>query len=321
MNEGYLWDRSGEPEPEVARLEQLLGRLRRPEPALKRAKSQPWLRERPWWWTLAAAAAIVLYFAAAFFVQRMHLLQPMTSWKLSFADQKPSRVRAGQRIDTVGRSRAIIQSDLVGRVDIEPDSRVRLVAAHEDEQRLALDHGTIHAFIWAPPTQFVVDTPSAKTVDLGCKYTLSVAKDGTGFLTVEMGWVAFQWRNVESFIPAGAACTTRPGRGPDTPHFLDAPEALTKAVANFDLTGNTQALNLALSTARRRDALTLWHLLQRTRGTERAEVFDRFQTLVKLPPSVTRQAVLSGDTKSMDTAWDALDLGNTDWWRGWKRRW
>jgi hypothetical protein len=48
MNEGYLWDRSGEPEPEVARLEQLLGRLRRPEPALKRAKSEPWLRERPW---------------------------------------------------------------------------------------------------------------------------------------------------------------------------------------------------------------------------------------------------------------------------------
>jgi len=138
---------------------------------------------------------------------------------------------------------------------------------------------------------------------------------------VEMGWVAFQWRNIESFIPAGAACTTRPGHGPDTPHFLDALEALTKAVADFDLTGNTQALNLALSAARPRDALTLWHLLQRTQGAERAEVFDHFKTLVKLPSGLAREGVLSGDRKSMDAAWDALDLGDTSWWRGWKRQW
>jgi hypothetical protein len=136
-----------------------------------------------------------------------------------------------------------------------------------------------------------------------------------------MGWVAFQWRNIESFIPAGAACMTRPGHGPDTPHFLDAPEALTKGVAEFDLTGNIQALNLALSAARPRDALTLWHLLQRTQGAERAQVFDHFESLVKLPSSLTREGVLSGDRKSMDAAWDALDLGDTSWWRGWKRRW
>lgn len=320
MNEDYLWDRTGEPDPEVARLEQLLGQFRRPERASKRVRPEPWWREKRWW-TLAAAAAVVLCFVAAYFAERVRLLQPMTSWQLTFAGGKPSGLRTGQVIDTVGISDATMQSDSVGQVDIEPNSRVRLMAAQDTEQRLALDHGTIHAFIWAPPTQFVVDTPSAKTVDLGCQYTLSVANDGTGFLTVEMGWVAFQWRNLESFIPAGAACTTRPGHGPDTPHFLDAPEALIKAVADFDLTGNTQALNPALSTARRRDALTLWHLLQRTRGAERAEVFDRFQSLVKLPSTCTREGVLSGDPKSMDAAWDALDLGNTDWWRSWKRRW
>lgn len=321
MNEDYLWDRTGEPEPELVRLEQLLGQLRRREGASKCVKSEPRWRERRWRWRIATAAALPLCFAAAFFVQRMHILQPMTSWELSLAGRKPSGLRAGQVIDTLGVSDATMQSNSVGKVDIEPNSCVRLIAARDDEQRLALDHGTIHAFIWAPPAQFVVDTPSAKTVDLGCQYTLSVANDGTGFLTVEMGWVAFQWRNVESFIPAGAACTTRPGHGPDTPHFLDAPEALTKAVANFDLTGNTQALNPALSMARPRDALTLWHLLQRTRGAERAAVFDHFQTLVKLPSSLQREAVLSGDPKSMDAAWDALDLGNTGWWRGWKRHW
>lgn len=320
MNEDYLWDRSGEPEPDVVHLEELLGELKWSEGALRGARQRLWRRQKRWW-TAAAAAIAVLCLGGAFILQRMQTTHPMTSWQLSLAGQKPSGVRAGQVIETMSASGATMESEAVGEVDIEPNSRLRMVTAHQDEQQMALDHGTIHALIWAPPTKFIVDTPAAKTVDLGCQYTLSVAKDGKGFLTVEVGWVAFQWHNIESFIPAGAACTTRPGHGPDTPHFLDAPEPFTKAVADFDLTGNTQALNTALATARARDGLTLWHLLQRTEGGERAEVFDRFAALVKLPSGLTRERILSDDRKSMDAAWDALDLGDTSWWRGWKREW
>jgi len=196
-----------------------------------------------------------------------------------------------------------------------------LVRAREDEQRLALEYGTIHALIWAPPAKFVVDTPSARAVDLGCQYTLTVSKDGVGFLSVQTGWVAFQTQKLESFIPAGAACTTHKGRGPDTPHFVDAPEALVKAVAEFDLGGADEPLRRALAAARARDALTLWHLLQRTKSQQRGEVFDRFAVLVALPSSVTRETILRGDPSAMDAAWDALHLGDTSWWREWKRQW
>jgi hypothetical protein len=270
---------------------------------------------------VAAAAALVVCFGSVLLFQRMQPVRTMTSWQLSLGGQNPRGVRTGQVIETRAGTRATMESDDVGEVEIEPDSRLRVVGARNDEQRLALDHGTIHAVIWAPPTKFVVDTPAAKTVDLGCRYSLTVANDGKGFLMVQMGWVAFQWHNIESFIPAGAACTTRPGHGPDTPHFLDAPRELTTAVAEFDATGSTQALHLALAAARPRDALTLWHLLQRTQGAERAVVFYRFATLVNLPPSVTREAILNGDAKAMDGAWDALQLGDTSWWREWKRQW
>ena len=320
MNEEYLWDRSDEPDAEVVRLEQLLGELKWSGRTSQRAKAAPWWHKKRWW-AIAAAALVVLCLGSVFLIQRMHRMQPITSWRLSVAGQKPSAVRMGQVIQTSGVTRATIESENVGEVDIEPDSRLRVMAAREDDQRMALDRGTIHAIIWAPPAKFVVDTPAAKTVDLGCQYTLRVATDGKGFLIVEMGWVAFQWHNIESFIPAGAACTTRPGHGPDTPHFQDAPAALTNAVAEFDLTGDTQALNTALSAARPRDALTLWHLLQRTQRSERAEVFDRFAALVNLPSSLTREAILKGDRKSMDAAWNALKLGDTSWWRGWKREW
>jgi len=93
------------------------------------------------------------------------------------------------------------------------------------------------------------------------------------------------------------------------------------ALAEFDLTGNQQAVRAVLSAARPRDALTLWHLLERTQVQERAEVFDRLAQLVNLPPGVTREGILRGDRASLDAAWDALRLGNTGWWREWKRNW
>ena len=322
MNEDYLWDRSGEPDAEIVRLEQSLGELRWSERQRDFAVTvctSWWTQQSAWW--LAAAALLVLCTGTAIAVKRMQSRGPVTSWQLSVAGGKPSAVRRGQVIETGDVIHGTLQSEFVGTVDIEPGSKLRVLTAREHEQRLALDHGTIHALIWAPPARFVVDTPSAKTVDLGCQYTLHVARDGTGFLTVRMGWVAFEWRSIESFIPAGAACRTRPGHGPDTPYFLDAPETLTKAIAQFDVTGSRESLDTAVSAARPRDALTLWHLLQRTHENERAEVFDRFSELVDLPGDVSRKGILRGDDKAMDAAWDALHLGNTNWWRTWKRQW
>jgi hypothetical protein len=310
MIEDYLWDKSGQPDPEVAQLEHVLKELRWTG---KRRKRQ-WSRKQTW--ALAAAAAIAL----GLFFPLIHTSHPVTSWRLSLDGQKPSPVRAGQIIET-GRTGATMQSEFVGQVDIDRNSRLRMLSARNDQHRLALDHGTIHARIWAPPAKFIVDTPAAKTIDLGCKYTLCVAKDGKGFLTVEMGWVAFQWNKIESFIPEGAACTTRVGHGPDTPYFLDAPKALTGSLAEFDHTGSTEALNSVLQAARPHDALTLWHLLERTSGSERIEVYNRFAGLVKLPPNVTREGILHSDPQTMDAAWNALDLGDTTWWREWKRNW
>jgi hypothetical protein len=321
-DEDYLWDKSGEPAPDVAHLENLLAALRwsgRQPASPGRMPANWWPRNRAW--LMAAAALITLGLGAAFVSQKLRVAQPLLSWQLSLAGKSPSSVRSGQIIET-GLSNALMESASIGEVQIDPNSRLRLLAAaQQDQSRLALDHGTIHAFIWAPPTKFVVDTPSAKAVDLGCQYTLTVDKDGKGMLTVETGWVAFQWKGLESFIPEGAACTTRAKHGPDTPYFLDAPEVLTKSLAEFDRTGNTQAMRAVLTAARPRDALTLWHLLERTHGSARAEVFDRFAELVKLPPGIERAAILRGDRESLDAAWDALQLGDTSWWREWKRNW
>ena len=302
MNEDYLWNRTGEPDPETVRLEQLLGQLK------YRASAKPGWDRRFRLSGLAAAAAIILGTVCLPLLWR----GPLTNWQSADGH----RVRAGQTIET-GK----LQSDDTGEVTVDPGSRLRLIASTNHEERFDLQRGTIHAFIWAPPGRFVVDTPSSKTIDLGCRYTLQVSQNGTGLLTVELGWVAFERKGVESFIPAGAACVTRPDKGPGTPYFSDASPSLAKALARFDTADDPAALETAITSARPRDALSLWHLMIRTHGDQRSHVFDRFASLVTLPREVTREAVLKGDGKAMDAAWNALNLGDTDWWREWKRPW
>ncbi len=275
-------------------------------------------RRHLWLGWCAAAAALIITVTLSVRVVRAPTQSP---WKVSWNGAKPLGLRNGQVIDTGSHSAARLESEFVGEVQVDAESRLRVVQSNKDEQRFALEHGTIHALIWAPPREFVVDTPSAKTVDLGCQYTLHVGADGTGLLNVETGWVAFQWHDLESFIPAGAACETTPGKGPGVPYFRDSPVALRRAVAQFDASGDFDAVRVILSSARPQDGLTLWHLLTRTEGMQRGVVFDRFSELVKLPASVTRAKILEGDPGAIDAAWNALDLGDTDWWREWKRKW
>jgi hypothetical protein len=84
---------------------------------------------------------------------------------------------------------------------------------------------------------------------------------------------------------------------------------------------NKGGLGAVLAEARPHDGLTLWHLLTRVRPTDRAAVFDRFAQLVALPPEVTREAAIRGDAQTIDLCWNALNLENTSWWRGWERAW
>jgi hypothetical protein len=72
-----------------------------------------------------------------------------------------------------------------------------------------------------------------------------------------------------------------------------------------------------LGEARRRDALSLWHLLARAPEGERGRLFDGLAGLVPPPPGVTREGVRAGDAGLLDAWWDALELGSAGFWRLW----
>jgi hypothetical protein len=313
MSDEYLWDRSGSADPEIERLERLLEPIRYRAPRPRRA---PYA---------ALAAAAALTFAAAGLVRFAPAGASMQSWQVarvegaarlgSRAAAVAMSVRPGDVLRTSPDARLQISEDDLGRIDLGPDSELRAGRGG----RVALGRGLLHAFIWAPPRRFVLDTPSARAVDLGCEYTIEVNTSGDGLLRVEMGWVAFQAGGHESFIPAGARCVTYKRGGLGIPYYEDAPTGLSAAVSRYE-TGDENAVSSLLAAARPRDGITLWHLLTRVPPAARRAVYDRFAELVQLPAE-TRARVLAGDPSAIDQCWNALGLENTDWWRGWKREW
>ena len=280
-----------------------------------------------------AAAGVVLALVIGLGAGWFYLRMTRPSWEVTNIEGTPrigarafgasGRMRTGDWLVTDNSSRAKIDVGEIGQVQIEPNSEVKLVAARETENRLSLQRGKLHAFIWAPPRRFYVDTPSAVAVDLGCAYTLEVNDDGQGLLSVTSGWVAFEQDGRESFVPREAMCVTRPGFGPGTPYFSDATDELKAALAKFDTAKSdaivrTAALESVLGQARQRDALTLWHLLARTPENERGQLYDKLATLIPPPPEVTREGVLRGDQQMFDAWWEKLELGSADFWRKWK---
>jgi hypothetical protein len=348
MKDDYLWDGSGEPDPEVQKLENVLGRYRHnhPAPAFDQLADVTPVKRR---WSflsfrffpqLAAAAVVLLLGVTALFIVRMRQSRnagpawevaqlegaPRIGWHTIGAGKGSAKLAVGQTLVTDNSSRASITLDETGRIEVDPASRLRVVSSSHGRKRLSLERGTIHATIWAPPGEFVVDTPSAVAVDLGCVYTLHVDDSGAGLLRTTMGWVGFKLNGHESFIPAGAVCATRPKIGPGTPYLEDASPSFRDALSKFDFVATTPAerdalLGIILTEAQEEDALTLWHLLSRVSDADRPAVYDRLAALAPLPEEVTREGILRLDQKMLDSWWNSFGYGDVFLWRTYERDW
>jgi hypothetical protein len=376
MSNNYLWDGSGKPDPEVERLEKLLGTLREDLPAPAFEMPVRHFPVRWWQWQAmprfaAVAAMLVLVLGATLLLR----FQDRASWVVTRVEGAPrvasrliansGRLSLGEWLVTDSASRAVIDVGLIGEVEVKPDSRVQLLRADASDHRLALQQGAIFARIWAPPRLFSVQTPSANAVDMGCVYRLEVDAAGASLLHVETGLVTLERNGRESMVPAGAMCLTRPGAGPGTPYYEDAPEKLKQALSQLDpllgaqhggvaggvpggiaggvpggvrggVAGGVEggvpggvegamkiraaALDTVLAESRKKDALTLWHLLTRVAPDEKNRIFDRMAQLVPPPAGVTREGILSGNAAMRDAWADQLGIGSMSWWRFfWKK--
>jgi hypothetical protein len=316
FDNGYLWDKSGPVDPEIERLESLLephrckGAPPLPFPAPRRSL-HAWMA-----WGAVAAGVVI---AVSWFVMRQASAETWTIAVLSgearvgtLPVSGSTRLLTGQVFETEAGAQASIRMPR-GRLEVEPNTALRLVESERNQQRVSLLRGTIRARVMAPPRVFIVDTPSAVATDLGCAYTLHVDPSGDGMVRVTHGWVEFDWKGREALVPTGAMAVTRAGAGPGTPFFEDSSEAFRAALSRYDFPVDAmeraRALASVLTAASSHDAVSLLNLVRNAPAGDRGAVYDTLAKLVPPPAGASRDAAVAGDPRALDAWWPAVGIG------------
>jgi hypothetical protein len=266
------------------RFETLLARYRgeTPMPDFRAVRQEA---REPRRWPYALAAAIVIAIGIA-------VLMP-----------RPRTLRDGEVVRT-NRLKVRVNVPSIGTVDVLPHTTLQLVQGSRDHYLLDLREGSIHARTTSPPGVFVVHTPKASAIDLGCEYTLSVQPSGVGALHVTSGWVELQYGFIQSLVPANAYANIDADGNLSAPVFDDASPALKAAASRFASARDDASLDALLREARTKDALTLVNLFARAaNGEQRARVYDRLNTLVPAPPGITRETMREYRSTGAADAW------------------
>ena len=319
MNEDYLWDRSGEPDPEIVRLESLLGRYAARERVL------PFPRRYSALQIAAVAAMLILAFGVAMFALRFWW-RAGEAWPIASVYGTPTingevittgaRLGVNDELRTDANSRATIEIARVGELVVEPNSTMSLITTQGGKHRIRLDRGKVSARVWAPPFTFSVRTPAGLATDFGCAFDLQY--DGAkGEVRVTSGWVGFDGEDRSALIPAGAVSELG-GENPGTPYYVDASPTFRAALRAYDH-GDRSALARVIAEARHRDAMTLLHLLERAPYSERMPLYDALARLAPPPATVSREGVLDHDREMLGQWRKSLGLGGVKrWWLYWR---
>ena len=300
-DDDYLWDKSGDADPDVAKLEGLLSPLAHSAPLdevrLRRKRSRM---------PLFIMGAMIVAAAAMVLVIVWPRGEPAPDPKYACGAQASgfaftarggsvacggSAVPAGVlpvggTLDTGAHEAELAIAD-IGSAQLSPKTRVRLEATSTERHQLYLERGRMHAFVSAPPRLFAVGTPNGQVTDLGCAYTLEIDDAGAGSIEVESGMVELEVANGRVVVvPAGASARLLAGRRASLPLAKGANAQLAAAVGDFHA-GVAGARDRVLATAQPSDAITIANLARITDAGERRGVLDRLAQLTKAPQGMT----------------------------------
>jgi hypothetical protein len=201
-------------------------------------------------------------------------------------------LKPGDWLETKDSSQAILDVPGLGKVTIEPNTKIQLVRSDTSEHRIALEYGTINADINSKPRTFFVDSKSATAIDLGCSYTYTVKQNGDGVLYVKEGTVALESHGRESIVPSGKYCLAKTGIGPGTPFRENSSASLKEALMKYDFEkGGEKEVDIILKNSKKGDVVTLMNLMPRVDDRSRTKVYRVITNYTPAPKNVVRDSI------------------------------
>jgi hypothetical protein len=336
-HDDYLWDPSATPGAEIEALERLLSPFGASARRLaERALPLPHEPQRSFHWRrfFSVAVAAAAAFAGIYIVHAYRLSWPDGSpWPVTMTREdgamRSTQLRVGERIATSAGETATLSAARIGKVIVAPNSVARLTRTRKGQHRVELEHGRVHARIWAPPNHFGVGHRDASFIDLGCEFDLSIEAGGNGVLVVTSGWVIYRHDGDEILVPEDHSLTFDEG-STQMPTRIDASAVFIAWVLELDrlLTSNatidpshviTLSQNIAAG-ARDEDYFTLLNLLVRHPQLAQGPLYPRLAAALKTNAAdeLHRARWASGDRSARDEWWRRLPRQPKTWWMNWR---
>ena len=326
MSDDYLWDGRGPARRGCGARGMLDASARRLRTLRRAPRAGGWRATLPW---LTAVAALVVACSGALWMARSSAASSWPVVRLAgvpMAGTVPvdvaARLPVGAWLQTDAGSRASLAiSTSAGSTSI-PARACGSLESREGTTRRRSSADACTRLIWAPPGQFVVDTPRHGDRSRP-RYTLDVRARRHGLIEVSAGWVGFEHGGREAFIPAGARCETRPGVGPGTRY-----RSARRCARGAD--GSTSPRRtLARGTTRSRAMLADARPRMRDAVAPARTSAGRGSRRRVRPPGpprasagvVTREGIRAGRPRDAGRMVGRAGLGDAEWWRAWKRPW
>lgn len=322
-----LWDPALPGDDELVRLEALLGRYRH-VPAEGQAWALPPISRAPRWRRPALAMAAVLVACAVG-------IAAWLPWRLQWSEHHdwavetdapalPRTLRVGQTLATSAGETATVQVARIGRMQVLPGTRVRLVDTRTGHHRLELLDGRVRARIWAPPGYFGIAAGDAETVDLGCAFEMQRNLQGEGDIRVLSGWVMHRVQGQETLVPAGSHLRFDASRS-GIPLAETASVAFAAQVEQLDLAmaKGERVTGVEAQVAERAtddDRFTILTLLTRYPALASGPLYPRLAAMFgeTVPDPAHRQAWQQGSVHAMNRWWEQVPRPPKAWWLNWR---
>ena len=322
-----LWDPQQPGDETLAHLASLLGRYRH-VPASERlwsAAPPAVLRWRTRRGLLAAAVALAACMAG---------IAAWMPWRLQWEERRqwmvdadtgpvPAALYVGTTLTTRAGESATVQVARIGRMEVLPGTRIRLLDTRGGHHRVELLEGRVRARIWAPPGYFAIAAGTSETVDLGCEFEMSRNLRGEGTIHVTTGWIMHRVNGQETLVPAGSGLdfdATRSG----IPLATTSSAAFRAAVRQLDLAmaeggrapGGEEAVVREATPA---DSFALLSLLTRYPALASGPVYSKLAALLDLPTDAQhREAWSRGSMHAMNLWWERIPRPPKAWWLNWR---
>jgi len=205
---------------------------------------------------------------------------------------KLDSIRDGEYIITNDTSRAELLIADIGKVIVEPNTKLMIVKGEDGKNRLSVIYGTIDADMKKVENPVPVDLPSAVAMDDGGSYKLTVDGSGDGLFYVRSGQVEVVSGSKQSVVPAGNLVMTRKDKGVGTPFSENSSSVFKKALFNFDF-GNcdVSCVNTILNYADKNDAVSLVNLIQDVDNEYKNQVYAKVASFVAPPRPIPKDSI------------------------------